>query len=105
MDLMTETVTLRFRGAPTGAVDRYGNAVIGPPRDESWAAWYEPRSSPNEEVHGFWLYLPLTANLSDADDVIIAGATYEVMGEPGRHPGGFLVDGFIKAAVEKVTDE
>lgn len=109
MDLMTETVTLRFAGAPTGAYDDYGNQITGPPTDEVWQAWYEPRSSgedtaaKDQQVYGYWVYLPLTAPLAGADAVVIEGVEYHVVGEPGRQPGGFVVPGFIKAAVERVT--
>lgn len=109
MNLMDQTVVLRFKGAPTGAYDDYGNAVVGPPRDESWAAWYEPRSSgedtaaKDQQVYGYWVNLPLDAPLTAADAVVIGGVEYQVVGEPGRQPGGFIVPGFIKAAVEKVT--
>jgi hypothetical protein len=58
--------------------------------------------------------LPLDAPLSAADAVVlfgtvdedgdlIGGEDYQVVGEPGRQPGGFIVPGFIKAAVERVT--
>lgn len=109
MDLMTETVTLRFAGAPTGAYDDYGNPVKGLPTNEVWRAWYEPRGSSEDtaareqQVYGYWVYLPLTAPLDAADAVLIEGVAYQVVGEPGRQPGGFIVPGFIKAAVERVT--
>lgn len=109
MNLMDQTVTLRFAGSPTGDFDDYGNAVVGPPHDEEWPAWYEPRSSGedtvarDQQVWGYWVNLPLTAPLSGADAVVIEGVEYQVVGEPGRQPGGFIVPGFIKAAVERVT--
>jgi len=31
------------------------------------------------------------------------GEEYAVVGQPGRQPGGFIVPGFIRAAVERVT--
>lgn len=106
---MTETVILRFAGSPTGEYDDYGNETTGPPRDESWPAWYEPRSSGedtaarDQQIYGYWVNLPLNAPLSSADAVVIEGVEYQVVGEPGRQPGGFIVPGFIKAAVERVT--
>jgi hypothetical protein len=109
MDLMTETVVLRIKGGPTGEYDDYGNEVTGPPVIETWSAWYEPRSSgedtvaKDQQVFGYWVYLPLDAPLSGADAVLIEGVPYEVDGEPGRQPGGSLVPGFIKAAVKRVT--
>lgn len=109
MNLMSQTVTLRFTGDPTGAYDDYGNPVFGPSQDQSWAAWYEPRSSgedttaKDQQVYGYWVYLPLEAPLAGADAVLIGGVVYRVVGEPGRQPGGTLVPGFQKAAVERVT--
>ena len=110
MNLMDQTLTLRFRGQTIeGEYDDYGNPVVGPPRDEEWPAWYEPRTSgedtsaKDQQVFGYWVNLPLEAPLSAADAVVIEGIEYQVDGEPGRQPGGFIVPGFIKAAVEKVT--
>lgn len=109
MSLFTATVLLRFKGEPTGGFDDYGNPIPGPARDELWPAWYEPRSSGedvsarDQQVYGYWVYLPLAAPLSGADAVSIEGVEYQVVGEPGRQPGGFIVDGFQKAAVERVT--
>ena len=108
MSLFTESVTLRFRGEKTGE-DDYGNDVYGPPRDESWPAWWEPRTSgedtaAREQVtSGYWLYLPDDAPLDAADAVVLYGDEYHVDGEPGRQPGGFVVDGYIRAALTRVT--
>ncbi|WP_417220508.1 hypothetical protein [Arthrobacter sp.] len=109
MNLMTETCVLRFRGKPIpGEFDDYGNPVIGPPRDETWPCWYEPRgstedtSAKDQQIYGYWVYLPLSAPLKGADAVVVEGDEHQVVGEPGRQPGGFIVDGFQKAAIEKV---
>lgn len=110
MDLMTETVTLRVKGQPIpGEWDDYGNPKIGDPHDDLWPAWYEPRSSgedtnaKDQQIYGYWVSLPLEAPLTGADAVVIEGVEYQVVGEPGRQPGGFIVPGFQKAAVEKVS--
>lgn len=109
MSLMTETVTLRLRGAETGNYDDHGNPIYESPKDEDWAAWYEVRASTEHEdareqqVWGFWLYMPLGAPLAGADSVLIEGVRYRVVGEPGRQPGGFIVEGYIRAAIEKIT--
>lgn len=109
MNLMTESVTLRSRGAPTGDYDDYGNPLYGPDVDVVSACWYEPRGSSedtaakDQQVYGYWVYLPLGAPLDAAGVVVLEGVEYQVVGEPGRQPGGFIVPGFIKAAVEKVT--
>jgi hypothetical protein len=104
---MTETVTIRTPGPPTGEYDDYGNPKAGQPAEAVWPCWYEPRgssedtSAKDQQIDGYWLYLPLSAPLTAAGTVILAGAEYQVVGEPGRQPGGFLVPGFLKAAVER----
>lgn len=121
MNLMTEPVGLRVRGQPVpGQFDDYGNEVYGPGTVSVEYGWYEPRTSgedttaKEQQVDGYWVYLPLTAPLTGADAVVLFGTVdaggalvggddYQVVGEPGRQPGGFLVPGFIKAAVERVT--
>jgi hypothetical protein len=122
MNLMTEPVGLRSRGAPVeGEFDDYGNQVYGPGSVSVHYGWYEPRSSgedtsaKDQQIDGYWVELPLDAPLSSADAVVlfgvvdettgslVGGEDYQVVGQPGRQPGGFIVPGFIKAAVEKVT--
>lgn len=121
MNLMTEPVGLKLRGAPVpGQFDDYGNAVYGPPTVSVVYGWYEPRTSgentdaADQQVSGYWVNLPLDAPLAGADAVVLFGTVdgdgqlvggddYQVDGQPGRQPGGFLVPGFIKAAVERVT--
>lgn len=108
MNLMTETLTIRTKGAPTGGYDDYGNPVYGAPVDVASACWYEPRGSSedtaakDQQIDGYWVYLPLTAPLTASDTVVLDGNEYQVVGEPGRQPGGFIVPGFLKAAVERV---
>lgn len=111
MNLMTETCILRIKGAPTGEYDEYGNPVAGPSRDETWPCWYEPRgfsedtSAKDQQIYGYWVYLPLGAPLGSADAVLLPlePDPFEVIGETARQPGGFIVPGFQKAAVERVT--
>lgn len=121
MNLMTEPVGLRLRGsAVPGEYDDYGSQVYGPGRTVVVYGWYEPRGSgdggsgenQNQQIDGYWVYLPLDAPLTSADAVVLFGTVqdeqleggddYQVIGEPGRQPGGFIVSGFIKAAVERV---
>lgn len=107
MQLMTETCELVLRGEPAG-YDEYGVPVPAEPRRETWACWYEPRGSSEavvaqeQQIDGLWIYLPLDAPLNAADAVIVAGDQYEVEGEPGRQPGGFITPGFVKAALGRV---
>lgn len=120
MNLFTEPVGLKFRGEPVpDQYDDYGNQVYGPPRVELKYGWFEPRTSgedtsaKEQQVDGYWVHLPLDAPLTGADAVVLFGTVtgteleggedYQVVGQPGRQPGGFIVPGFIKAAVEKVT--
>ena len=121
MNLMTEPVGLKVKGEPIpGEYDDYGNPVRGEDSTNVVYGWYEPKSSGEEtaakdqQIYGYWLYLPLDAPLSGADAVVLFGSMdgsgqltggedYQVVGEPGRQPGGVLVPGFIKAAVERVT--
>ena len=83
--------------------------------------WVEPRASSEDTaardqmVYGYWVNLPLDAPVSGVDAVVlfgtvdeatgelVGGEDYQVVGQPGRQPGGFIVPGFVKAAVEKVT--
>lgn len=110
MSLFTETATLRFRGEVVGE-DDYGNDVYGPPIDEQWPAWWEPRSSGEDSTareqvtSGYWLYLPLDAPIDAADAVVLddPAAEYAVVGEPGRQPGGFIVEGYTRLALERVS--
>jgi len=107
--LFTETVVLKLPGGPTGEYDDLGNEIIAPGTDEVWPAWYEIGSSTEstdareQQVWGYTLYLPHDAPLDAASAVTIEGVDYEVIGEPGRQPGGFIVDGYVRAAVQKVT--
>lgn len=120
MNLMTEPVGLKLKGAPVpGEYDDYGNPVHAPGSIELVYGWYEPRGSgedtaaKDQQIYGYWVSLPLDAPLTgadavilfgtEADGVLVGGEEYQVVGEPGRQPGGFIVPGFIKAAVERVT--
>jgi hypothetical protein len=117
---MTEPVGIRERGAPVpDEFDDYGNQVYGPSTTAVYYGWYEPRqsgedtSAKEQQIDGYWVNLPLHAPLSASGAVVLFGAVgddgqlsggqeYQVVGEPGVQPGGFIVPGFIKAAVERV---
>lgn len=106
--LFTLSLVLRKRGEKTGET-KYGEPIYGPPVDVPSSAWWEPRTSSEDVsakeqyVSGYWVYLPLSADVAGADVVVIDGLEYDVVGEPGRQPGGFIVDGFVKVAVERTT--
>lgn len=104
--MFTEQVTIRTREV-TGT-DEYGSDVYGWSETTS-PAWWEPRTSgeqtdAREQVtSGYWLYLPPGTPLTAASQVVLDGVAYEVDGEPGRQPGGFVVDGYVRAALKRVT--
>lgn len=108
--LFTEIAGLRYRAGIVGE-DAYGNDVYGDPIVEPTPAWWEPRESGESVVaqeqmtSGYWLYLPESTPLTGVDAVELpaGGDVYEVVGEPGRQPGGFIVDGYVKTAVKRVT--
>ena len=111
MSLFTEVAGLVLRGGPTGDFDEDGNPIFAPPTTVETPAWWEPRES-GEDVEakqqvtsGYWLYLPEHTDLSavDAVEIPFGGTLYEVDGEPGRQPGGFIVEGYVKTAVKRVT--
>ena len=109
MSLFTETVDLKIRGGKTGDYDARGNPIYKPDRTETVPAWYEPRDSTeavvaqDQQVWGFWLYLPGDTEMDDVYAVMIRGAEYHIVGEPGFQPGGFIVDSYFRLAVERTT--
>ena len=108
MSMFIQSCHLRIKGAPTGDYDDYGNPTFFPPNLVPYPCWFEPRGSfedtteREQQIDGYWIYLPIDAPLAAADGVVLMGDDYEVIGEPGVQPGGLLVEGFIKAALERV---
>jgi hypothetical protein len=106
MSLFTHQVTIRDR--VLDGEDEYGNDVYTTVERTS-PAWWEPRTSGEQTdarvqvTSGYWVYLPDGEPLTASSQVELYGAWYEVEGEPGWQPGGFTVDGFVKAAVTLVT--
>lgn len=109
MTLFSHTVTVRDRTVV--GQDEYGNDVYGWPERQGVAAWWEPRTSGEQTdardqvTSGYWLYLEPDDPLTAASQVNLGGTGpwYEVDGEPGRQPGGAIVDGYVKAALKLVT--
>jgi hypothetical protein len=107
--LFSQTAVLRYAGGPTGDYDDYGNPTVGERHEVPTPAWWEPRTSGEQTVaqqqvtSGYWLYLPEHTDLTAVDAVILMGEEYEVDGEPGRQPGGFVIEGYVKTAVKRVT--
>lgn len=108
MSLFTLTAVLRVRGEKIDET-RYGEPVFGPSTDTPSPAWWEPRTSSEnvsareQYVSGYWVYLPLGADVGGADVIVLDDVEYDVVGEPGRQPGGFIVEGHLKFAVERTT--
>lgn len=107
--LFTEMVTVRHPGGLTGEYDKYGQPIESPPFTETVSAWYEPRGSSedvaakDQQINGYWLYMNRAYDLSSEDQVMIEGNWYEVDGEPGRMPNGFLLGGYSSVALRRVT--
>lgn len=108
MSLFTERVDIEYAPELTDDFDKYGQPITLPARTKpDVPAWFEPRSSSedvaakDQQVDGYWLYLPLSEDLTTAERVRVYGGWYEVEGEPGVQPGGFIVEGFVKAALTR----
>lgn len=108
MTLFTETVLLRST-PPTTEYDQYGNPIPGEPVEVESPAWVEPLTSREandrqiQQTYGFVVYLPLEADVDGADAIVYDGTAYEAIGEPQRQPGGFIVEGYQRVVVERVT--
>lgn len=110
--MFSETVTLR-RATNEPGMDRYNRPLPGPSVDVDVEAWFEPRESSEDTaaaeqyVSGYWLYLPLAyaGALTAADAVILPHGLgeFEVKGQPGLQPSGVIVEGYVRAALDKVT--
>ena len=109
MDMFTEDCILRIRGHATSERNEYGNPIIAPGRDVPAKCWYEPLGAGEDTVakeqqtSGYWLYLPLDTQLRGVDAVVVEGLAYQVIGEPARQPAGFIVAGFLKVQLQRVT--
>ncbi|WP_343317778.1 hypothetical protein AAFM46_10990 [Arthrobacter sp. TMP15] len=109
MDMFSEECILRVRGHATDERNEYGNPIIAPGHDEPSPCWYEPMGATEDMVakgqqtSGYWLYLPLSAPIGAVDAVVLAGLAYQVIGEPARQPKGFIVQGYMKLQLQRVT--
>lgn len=104
--LFSETVELLTR--QVSGRDDYGNDTYEWVA-ETWPAWLEQRNGSEQQgateqsVANMWLYLPLDAPASAVQRIRYDGRTWEIDGEPGRQPGGFVVEGYQVVALRKVT--
>lgn len=104
--LFTETVALENRQVV--GRDDYGNDVYEWVETAS-PAWLqqsngqESTDAREQSVANMLLFLPLGAEISATSRVRWGGARWEVFGDPGRQPGGFIVAGYQVVAIKKVT--
>ena len=109
MSLFTTSVTLVARGLQIGR-DEHGRPVYGPPTRTQHPAWFEPASQDEDIQQGeqyqstYRLFVPLDVDVTGADAVELPGLAgeFELIGDPGLQPGGFVVEGYQIATVRKV---
>lgn len=104
--LFTETVKLRSR-AKVGQ-DGLNNDVYDWVEKPS-PAWVEigqgtendDRRETSEATST--VYLPLEAEVTAVSQVVWNGQLWDIVGDPGVQPGGFVVDGYLKLGIKRVT--
>lgn len=108
MSLFTEQILIEHPGEDTGEADAAGRPIVGDPVQITVEGWYEPRSSSEDVVakeqqtDGYWVYVLRGTDMTAQSRVFIEGDWYEVDGEPGRTPDGFLLGGYLSVAVRRV---
>lgn len=108
MSLMTEQCTLHLRGEKVGE-DEYGEPIFSDPEDKASACWVEPAGTAedlalaNQLTFSYVGYLPLSTQVSAVDSLTWDGIRFEIDGEPLKQPGGFIVEGFWRVNLRKVT--
>lgn len=109
--LFSTSAVLVRRGEPIGK-DRYGRPIYGDsPLRTPTVAWFEPSSASEDSTvreqftRAYTLYVPLDVEVSGVDVVELAGlpGEYQIVGEPLMQPSGFVVDGYWRMVVERVT--
>lgn len=106
MSLFTETVGLRSRSKV--GTDDLNNDVYDWVETPS-PAWVEmgqgtedtDRRETSEITNT--VYLPLEAQVSAVSQVRWNATLWEVVGDPGVQPGGFVVEGYQKLGIKKVS--
>lgn len=107
MSLFTERVVVRRPGGPTGERDSYNRPIIGPPTTANVWCWYEPRGSSEDsfgrlqKLDGYMVYMPRETVIDADDQVQINGKWYELDGEPGDVPDGFILEGMLTLEVKR----
>lgn len=108
MTLMTETCTLHLRGELVG-YDEYREPIYSAAEDKVSKCWVEPAGSAEDLALGEQLsftyvgYLPLSTKITAVDALTWDDTRFEVDGEPLKQPGGFIVEGFWRVHLKKVT--
>lgn len=108
MSLFTETVGLRSR-QKTGTDDL--NNDVYEWVEKPCPAWVELRQgventdARESSTANSWVFLPLETPLpvSAVSEVRWLGDVWQVSGDPGVQPGGFVVDGYRQLAITKAT--
>ena len=109
--LFTRVASLVRRGAMSGH-DDLGDPIFDPGTSIDVPAWYEHSGSTENTVEGqqvitgYILYLPIYARqeFNEADAVILDfdPVEFQVVGEVGYIPDGFILDGYCLAKLERV---
>ena len=105
MSLFTETV-VPLKRTVTGE-DEYGNDITEMVPQDSQPAWLEQVNSTetvaqNEQTTArMVLYLPLGVDVAFFDGIRWGGFDWSISGEPGRQPGGFVVEGYQVVALTR----
>lgn len=109
--LFSQTATFISRGEATGE-DDMGEPIYAPEVGVDVPAWYEIAdstedvSAAEQVVTGYTLYVPnwLKSEFGAADKVLLDfdPTEYEVVGDIGYVPDGFITEGYCLAKIEKV---
>lgn len=109
--LMTQTATFIRRGSSVG-VDDLGEPIYSPEAGVDVPAWYEPAGSSEDTaaaeqvVTGYTVYVPnwVRSEFAAADRVVLDfdPVEFEVVGEIGFVPDGFIAQGYCVARLERV---
>ena len=111
MTMYTEASTIVQRGPETGR-DRYNKPVYGAPVRTPAPCWYAHQGSTEDNTTGaqfaetYLVQWPQSfyEAVRGCDTVEIPPiGTFAVVGEPLYQPSGFVVAGYVRATLERVT--
>lgn len=104
--LFTEVVYLRSRRKI--GVDDTNNDIFDWVEKEA-PAWVETRQgnestdAKEQSTSNSWVYLPLDVKVEAVSEVRWGGHVWDVDGDPGVQPGGFVVEGYQQIAIKRVA--